>query len=267
MKHEIAAGDVPAPVSFRTEGYKAGSVFREKRQPWCKVGFAVRGVIEAKVEGKRFLCPPHYGTWIPADALHSCHNRENVKFVSIYIDRTLCASMPKEACTLALSPLIKAILADFADRRVTVPETDDDRRLALVLVDQLLKAPQRESFLPLSDDELLRPVIDALQANASDRRSLAEWARALGTTEKTLSRRFQAQLGISFNDWRQRLKLVVSLSLIEDGKSVQAIASELGYSSASAFIAMVRRLTGTTPTHLVPTRSSTVEVPERRLRF
>jgi AraC-like DNA-binding protein len=252
MRTPIAAGENPAPLSFRTESYGAGGIFEEKRQPWCKVGYAVTGVMEARVEGRRFLCPPHYATWIPADALHACHNRENVKFVSIYIDPDLCAGMPEKACTLALSLLIKAILADFAGRRITVPETEADQRLALVLVDQLLKAPRRESFLPVSDDDLLQPVIDALQADPSDRRSLAEWARSLQTTEKTLSRRFQGQLGISFNEWRQRLKLVVSLSLIEDGRSVQSIAKTLGYNSPSAFIAMFRRLTGTSPTHLAP---------------
>lgn len=250
MKSSIAVGETPAPLSFRTELYEAGSVFGEKRQPWCKVGYAVTGVMETRVEGRRFLCPPHYATWIPAEALHACHNRENVKFVSIYIDRDLCVGMPDTACTLALSPLIKAILADFAGRRITVPVTEADRRLALVLVDQLLKAPRRDSFLPISNDVLLRPVIDALQVNPSDRRSLAEWARSLHTTEKTLSRRFYGHLGISFNEWRQRLKLVASLSLIEDGISIQSISEKLGYSSASAFIAMFRRQTGTSPTHL-----------------
>jgi AraC-like DNA-binding protein len=206
--------------------------------------------MEARVEGKRFLCPPHFATWIPADALHSCHNRENVKFVSIYIDRELCLEMPAVACTLAVSPLIKAILADFAERRITVPETDADHRLALVLMDQVLKAPRRESFLPVSDDKLLCSITDVLQKDPSDRRSLSEWARSLNVAEKTLSRRFQAQLGISFNDWRQRLKLVAALSLIEGGTSIQSIAAALGYSSASAFIAMFKRQTGTSPTQL-----------------
>lgn len=250
MGAQIDVGDVPRPLSFRTEGYQAGSVFCEKRQPWGKIGYAVRGIMEARVEGRRFLCPPHYATWIPAGALHSCHNRENVTFVSIYIERDLCGAMPDTACTLVLSALIRAILADFADRKITLPESEADIRLALVLMDQLSKAPRRESFLPVSGDDLLQPVIDALQANPSDRRSLAEWARCLGTTERTLSRRFHGQLGVPFNEWRQRLKLVASLSLMEDGKSVKSIAALLGYNSPSAFIAMFRRQTGTSPTHL-----------------
>ena len=253
MKTVIPVGKDPAPLSFRTESYGAGAVFEEKRQPWCKVGYAVSGVMEARVEGRRFLCPPHYATWIPANALHACHNRENVRFVSIYIDRDLCVGMPETACTLELSPLIKAILADFAIRGITVPETDADRRLAFVLIDQLLNAPRRESFLPVSGDDLLQPLIDALQADPSDRRSLSEWARSLQTTEKTLSRRFSGHLGISFNEWRQRLKLIASLSLIEDGRSVQSVAKILGYNSSSAFITMFRRQTGTSPMNLRPT--------------
>ncbi len=250
MKRQIPAGEYPAPLSFRTENYEAGGEFASRRQPWCKVGYAVTGVMEACVEGRRFLCPPHYATWIPADALHRCYNRQNVKFVSIYINQDLCVGMPETACTLALSPLIKAILADFAARRITVPKTEDDIRLALVLVDQLLKAPRRESYLPVSDDDLLRPIIDALLKKPGDRRSLAEWARTLQTTERTLSRRFQSDLGIPFNEWRQRSKLVASLSLIEKGKSIQETANDLGYSSPSAFIAMFRRQTGVSPTHL-----------------
>jgi AraC-like DNA-binding protein len=35
--------------------------------------------------------------------------------------------------------------------------------------------------------------------------------------------------------------------MLEAGRSVEAIGLELGYSSASAFIAMFRRMTGTTP--------------------
>jgi AraC-like DNA-binding protein len=250
MKKHVSASEKPAPVSFRTASLEGGAAFEARRHPWCKVGFTVTGVMELNVEGQRFLSPPHYATWIPADALHCCHNRQTGSFVSIYIERDLCEGMPDTACTLALSPLIKAILADFTSRRVTVPKSDDDIRLAHVLIDQLKKAPRRKSYLPVSDDVLVRPITDALQNDPSDRRSLAEWAQLLDTTEKTLSRRFKSCFDISFNEWRQRLKLVASLSMIEEGKPVQVIAADLGYNSPSAFIAMFRRQTGTSPTHL-----------------
>lgn len=240
----------PAFMSFRSASVEGGAVFEPRRQPWGKIGFALTGVMEVSVEGRRFLSPPHYATWIPADTLHQCHNRHRVKFVSIYLERGLCVGLPDNACTLGLSPLTRAILADFLTRNVAVPQTDDDIRLAHVLMDQFRKAPQCPSYLPITDDPLIQPIIDALQEHPNDRRSLADWAEMLGTTERTVSRRFQSCFGISFNEWRQRLKLVAALSRIEQGEAVQNIAHDLGYSTPSAFIAMFRKLTGTSPTHL-----------------
>ncbi|WP_238534197.1 helix-turn-helix domain-containing protein [Advenella kashmirensis] len=60
-------------------------------------------------------------------------------------------------------------------------------------------------------------------------------------------RRCQRDLGMSFVEWRQRLKVLASLARLDRGETVEAIGLDLGYSSASAFISMFRRLMGTTP--------------------
>ncbi|WP_417805969.1 AraC family transcriptional regulator [Thalassospira lucentensis] len=247
---EISVGQEPKPISFRSVQYDADSLLSERRQPWFKLGYALRGVMDVHVDGRHLLCPPRFATWIPANALHSCRNRQNCEFVSVYIDSSLCADMPKHPCTLVLSPLIKSILADFASREVTVPETPQDHRLVRVLMDQLIIAPRKKSYLPTSDEPDLKPVIDALLASPGDRRSLGDWAMLLGVTERTLSRRFHREIGLSFSEWRQRLKLVASLSMLEDGMSVTRISQELGYNSASAFISMFKRLSGASPLQL-----------------
>ncbi|MDE1996512.1 MAG: helix-turn-helix transcriptional regulator [Rhizobiaceae bacterium] len=243
-------GDPPRPVSFRTEDYKAGTVFPPKSQSWGELNYALVGVVEFNIRGARYLSPPHYAIWLPPDTLHDAWNQHDVRYVTVYIERSLCAGLPLEPSTLSLSPLLKAILADFAARDITVPEAEEDLRLAEVLVDQIRVAPRCESYLPLSDDTLLGPVLRALQNDPGDRHSLAEWARRMGTTERTLSRRCQDDLGMSFNEWRQRLKLVSALAMLEADKPVQQVARQLGYSNASAFIAMFRRLTGTSPTQI-----------------
>jgi AraC-like DNA-binding protein len=43
------------------------------------------------------------------------------------------------------------------------------------------------------------------------------------------------------------LRIVRSLALLEAGHKVEGIALDMGYGSASAFIAMFRRLMGMTP--------------------
>lgn len=50
-----------------------------------------------------------------------------------------------------------------------------------------------------------------------------------------------------FSEWRQRLRFLHAISLLEQGEAVQDIAARLGYSSSSALIAMFQQQSGTTP--------------------
>lgn len=241
-------GHPPAPLSFRTETYRAGTIFPRKRQAWGELNYAISGVCEIEAEGRRFLSPPSYGVWIPPEVEHEAFNREAMSYVTVYVTRALCDNLPKSTCTLSLDPLLKAILADFAVRNVMVPASDEDARLAFVLLDRIIRAPRYDSYLPTSDDALIAPVISALQEQPGDRRALAAWALAAGVTERTLSRRWGEVLGMTFNEWRQRMRVVEALSLLDRGTKVQEVAQRLGYGDASAFIAMFRRATGESPT-------------------
>ncbi|MBR0556297.1 helix-turn-helix transcriptional regulator [Ciceribacter sp. L1K23] len=240
-------GEPPEPIYFRTEYYPAGMVFPPKRQVWGELNYALQGVAEITVEGVRYLSPPQYAIWIPPDAEHDASNRRDIRYVTTYVARDLCHDLPQKPCMLELGPLLKAIHADFAERGIRHPRTEEDLRLAMVIVDRIRSARRFDHYLPVSDDPLVAPILLQLQENPGDRRSLAEFGRLVGKTERTLSRRFQERLGMSFNDWRQRLRVLAALSLLEDGHSVQAISRRLGYGNPSAFIAMFRRLTGTSP--------------------
>ena len=48
-------------------------------------------------------------------------------------------------------------------------------------------------------------------------------------------------------EWRQRLRVVKAMPLLQSGETVENIAQDLGYASASAFIAMFRKRMGVTP--------------------
>ncbi|HBR9945707.1 TPA: helix-turn-helix transcriptional regulator [Klebsiella pneumoniae] len=96
------------------------------------------------------------------------------------------------------------------------------------------------------DSRLLR-IAQALSANPDDGCRLEEWAAWAGMSSRTLTRRFRAETGFSFNEWRQRIRLLRALELLAAGKPVTAIALDLGYDNVSAFIALFRRMFGTTP--------------------
>ena len=88
---------------------------------------------------------------------------------------------------------------------------------------------------------------EALYASPDDPRGLDDWARALGLSERSLTRHFQAETGMTLRTWRRRLRLFRSQELLATGASITTIALELGYASVSAFIAMFRAETGLSP--------------------
>ncbi|ALV91596.1 MULTISPECIES: AraC family transcriptional regulator [Pantoea] len=214
---------------------------------WGQVIFVTRHVMEIEVEGERLLAPSDMPIWIPPTHRHSSYNHDTAHFRTLNIAAELCHDLPAKACLLNVDAIVHAIMNDFARRSLEQPQTEADWRLCEVLIDRLGLAPVHTSYLPLSDDKFLAPILRALEDNPGDNTTLAQWAKRVFTTERTLARRCQQQLNMSFSEWRQRLRFLRAIALLEQGCSVQGIAHELGYSSASALIVMFQQQAGTTP--------------------
>jgi AraC-like DNA-binding protein len=77
--------------------------------------------------------------------------------------------------------------------------------------------------------------------------SVDELAERHAVARRTLERRFRDETGISFGMWRQKARLLDSIRLLAEGKSVTDAALESGYSSVSAFIAAFKSTFEYTP--------------------
>lgn len=102
-------------------------------------------------------------------------------------------------------------------------------------------------MLPLPQDARLREVCQGLEDATLRQLGLGEWGERLGVSEKTLSRLFLRETGLSFRVWRQRQRLLDALTPLEQGERVTDVALACGYDSLSAFIAAFRRQFGATP--------------------
>lgn len=238
---------LPHDLVFRTMRLNDVTSYPTEGHNWGEFVYSFSGVIELVVGERQYLTPPHYGLWLPPRVVHGAATRSQACYCILDIVPRRCERLPVEVCTLAVGPIMKAILSDLMVRQVDYPRSEDDARLMQVLVDQMSLAPRQETYLPISQDRALAQVLEALRDQPGDNRPLEAWARVVHSTERTLSRRCQRDLGMSFAEWRQRLRLVRALSMLEDGVGVQTIAFELGYSTSSAFIAMFHRLMGSTP--------------------
>ena len=232
---------------FRFEQANAKTEYLPHAHDRGQVIFVKSHVLEMQVEGERLLTPADIPIWIPPGHRHSSYNHRQAQFRTFNLAATLCAGLPARACLLIVDPIVQAIMDEFAHNEIEQPTSDAQWRLCDVLCDGLRLAPVEESYLPLSNDKFLAPILQALEADPGDNTTLSVWASRVFTTERTLARRCQQQLNMSFSEWRQRLRFLRAIALLEQGRSVQAIAHELGYSSASALIVMFQQQAGTTP--------------------
>jgi AraC-like DNA-binding protein len=66
-------------------------------------------------------------------------------------------------------------------------------------------------------------------------------------SERTLTRRFEAAVGMSLRSWRRRLRLFKAIELLGGGLDVTRTTMELGYGSTSAFVYAFRTDMGCSP--------------------
>ncbi|NVK44538.1 MAG: helix-turn-helix transcriptional regulator [Oceanospirillaceae bacterium] len=247
LREPLFSEQLSHPIVFRSAWIPDEAAYPIHSHSRGEFVYSFSGVLEIRIGGRHYLAPSQYGFWLPPDIEHQGLTRTETCHCSLYVAPELCAAMPDSPCALTVSPLVRAILEQLHAQSAEPEISAEDQRLLQVLLDQLGRAECVGSYLPGSDDALLGPVLRALEANPGDNRSQAELARSVHTTERTLLRRCQRELGMSLAEWRQRLRVVRAMPRLEAGDTVENIAHDSGYSTASAFIAMFRRLTGMTP--------------------
>ena len=205
------------------------------------------GVVTCEVDRNVWIVPPRCAVWIPGGVPHSLRMSGEVALCCLFVEPDALPGLPRECCTVSVSPLLRELLLQAVTFSGSYDENGSEGRLARVLLDQLAAAPVERLNVPMPVEPRLRRIADALIADPSDRATVAEWGRRVGAAERTLARILRREVGMSFGRWRQQLHLLVALQRLAAGSSVQAVALDLGYESASPFITMFRKTLGRSP--------------------
>ncbi|RVU32550.1 AraC family transcriptional regulator [Neptunomonas marina] len=240
---------LPEPIFHQVRQMPANTVYLPHQHQWGEFVFSFSGVLEMKAEGLEFRVPPNFGLWHPPGCEHHGGNTHASLHCSLYIDAALAheRGMPDRTCALLINPMLQAILNHLRHHPPQSPYTVQESKLLDVVLDQLVASPATGSYLPNSSDGTLIKVLNYLKDDPANSQPLSAIAEYFGTTERTLARKARRDLGMPLSEWRQRLKVMRSIVLLQEGMSVESVALDLGYSTASAFIAMFRRLLNTTP--------------------
>jgi AraC-like DNA-binding protein/quercetin dioxygenase-like cupin family protein len=248
---------VPRPVMtvgqtfvVGADGIEVGAHHHRKAQ----LIYTARGTLTCEVSQGLWIVPPQCAVWIPGGMRHSVKGVGTLEVYGLFVDPASAPTMPDACCTVSVSPLLRELLLRCARFPALYPVKGPASRLATVLLDELGAAPVEKLHLPMPADDRLRRIADGMTADPSDRAAVHEWARRIGVSERTLSRLVHHETGMSFGRWRQQLHIVLGLQWLSQGASVQSVATDLGYESASSFVFMFRKVLGTSPARYMTQR-------------
>ncbi|AKU22797.1 helix-turn-helix domain-containing protein [Massilia sp. NR 4-1] len=207
---------------------------------------AQRGLLTVGAGDSLWVVPATHAVWVPPHCPHSLHSHGAFAGWSVYVDDAACAGLPLQPCVMQASGLLREAVLRAA--QWDAGDFDAARqRVAGVILDEVASLPRAALVLPMPADARLRRIAQAIAADLADKRRMEDWAAWAGIAPRTLARRFLAETGFSFADWRQRARLMRALEMLAAERSVTAIALDLGYDNVSAFIAMFKRAFGVTP--------------------
>jgi AraC-like DNA-binding protein len=183
--------------------------------------------------------------WVPAGTVHShqAHGELELHLIGLPTDTNPLGLA--EPTVLSVSPLLRELILTCT--RDPADDSPQARRLRAVLCDQLRVSTQQPLHLPMPTAPTLKALCEILHANPADNRTLAALGRQIGASDRTLSRLFKADLGMTFPQWRTHLRLSHALVLLTEDTPVTLVAHRCGWSSASTFIDVFRRTFGYTP--------------------
>lgn len=250
------------PVRAKLHRLRSDTLVVPHSHPWGQLAFSTTGVTRLTAARGTYIVPPSRVLWIPPNVEHAVTVLEDSDLRTLYLHQEpgrvgpgvpRAQQAPWQACrVLEVSALLRALVLEMSIRAddagpLSSDELARERLLSALVLDELRRARPVPLGVDLPTDKRLRSLCEAILNDPTRHDTLEGWARDSGASARTLSRLFRQELGTTFAQWRQQVLLSKALVLAARRVPMSHIAAELGYASASAFSAMVRRSVGEPP--------------------
>jgi AraC-like DNA-binding protein len=211
---------------------------------WGQVTYALEGIVRVTAGNSTWIVPPLRAIWIPPNAIHEVTTLEKTRLRVLYV---AAAAMPfdgAECIVLEVSALLRELIVALSEIEQSGPR---ESILASTILNELSHAATLPIRVGLPTEKRLKLLCETLIAEPASPLTLADWAQRVGASERTLARLFERDLGMTFGQWRQQMRLAHAAPLIARGLPLSRVAAELGYASQSAFSAMFKKTFGQSP--------------------
>jgi AraC-like DNA-binding protein/quercetin dioxygenase-like cupin family protein len=238
---------VPRPIVAMALDYPNGHLIPFHQHNRSQFLYASSGVMTVTTTKGIWVVPPLRAVWVPALTGHQIGCCGKLSMRTLYIIPGAAPNLPEECCVVSVPPLLRELIL----HAVTLPRLYELNSLEERIIDMILDLVQILKVapldLPMPTDVRLKKISEILTVNPGDNRTLEDWGKSVGATDRTLARLFRSETGMSFRQWRQQMRILESLRRLGREEQVSMVALDLGYNSPSAFIAMFKKALGKTP--------------------
>jgi AraC-like DNA-binding protein len=240
----------PRPIAASARAYPEGSSTSVHRHGRGQLLHAVLGVMRIETANAAWLVPPARALWMPPNEVHRVTMRSHVEMRSLYIAKEAAAALPVWPTLIEVGGLLRELILAALEEPARYDERGRGGLIARLILTELARMHERPLAVPMPRDPRALRVARTLLEDPASELDLDGWAARAGASRRTLARLFRGETGLSFAEWRARLRAIDGLARLSAGASVAASAAAVGYASPSAFSAMVRRLMGEPPRRL-----------------
>lgn len=239
--------DAERPVLTHGRDLEAETSIAPHSHPRGQLLWAAEGVLRVTTPRVVWIVPPSHAVWIPGGVHHQVATETAARTRNLYVDPSYPVRVQDMDCAmLLLTPLMREIILRLTSE-TPFDDREGEKRLGWVAIDEIRRLDSAALGLPSGRDERLRRLIGHLVRTPHEQRPLAELVRLAGTSLRTIERLFRDETGMTFRQWRSRLRLLSAIEHLEKGKSSTFVAYTLGYQGASSFVSAFRKAFGCTP--------------------
>lgn len=244
----IRSTDIRSQITTLTHDYAAGFVIPYHFHDRDQLVYASQGVMTIRTSEGAWVVPTRRAVWIPTKIPHTIRMSGTVAMRTLYLKPGLAKRLPRSCCVVHVSALLKELILKACELGSLRGKPRWQGDLIGVIIHQLEATRVVPLQLPNPTDPRALRITKLLSENPADRRALAVLCKTAGASKRTMERIFKDDIGMTFAQWRQQLRLMRAMELLAEGAKVTHAALESGYSTPSAFISMFRKSMGTTPT-------------------
>lgn len=214
----------------------------------AQLSHVVRGVGVVTIGETSWTLPPLRAIWIPSGTYHTVRYPRSGQLSSLFFDGENFGAFAADTVQVfQLDDLSQALLKEAAEIDWGRAPGKIEKMTLDLLFARLTVKTASGVHLPGSSDQRLRRVMRHMRENPRSNATLAELAAIGLCSQRTLSRLFVDETGLSPALWRRQLRMGLALEMLAADVPASTVAWELGYSTPGNFTVAFRETFGSPP--------------------